>query len=91
MDAVKRKIKGRATRQKIYGDRTPVIPEFFGCMASKALPIGYGTAASYGTEKLLEKLLERIGMEGVKKAGPIGTVGTVLGAGIGCSIEIRNQ
>jgi hypothetical protein len=77
--------------QKIYGDRIPVIPEFLGCMASKALPIGLGTGASHATDWAIEKLLEHIGMEGVKKAGPIGTVGTVLGAGIGCFIEIRNQ
>lgn len=75
----------------MYGDRTPEIPEFFGCMASKALPIGLGTGASYLTDKLIEQILERIGMEGVKKAGPIGTLGTVVGAAIGCSKEIRTQ
>ena len=41
-------------------------------MAEKNLPLGLGKGASYLTDKVIEKALERIGLEGVKKAGPIG-------------------
>ena len=54
------------------------VAEFLGCMAEKNPPIGLGKGASYLTDKLIEKGLKRIGLEGVKKAGPIAIAGTLV-------------
>ena len=77
--------------QKIYGDKTPEIPEFLGCMARTNLPTSITAGTEYAASKLLEKALERIGMEGVKKAGPVAVGVTAAVTGAWCANEIRKQ
>jgi hypothetical protein len=60
------------------------------CVAKRMLPITLSTASSQATDWALEKILERVGLAGVKDAGPIAITGTAVGAVIGCAKSIAS-
>lgn len=63
----------------------PYQTAFYACVAEKMLPVTLATAGSQGTDWALGKILKRVGLAGVEKAGPIAVAGTAVGAVIGCA------